>query len=193
MRLVSAAICGIALAVAALAPAKAATFTREDFSNGMTGIGISGEIVVGDYNRLLAEAVAAKRRGRQYIAVYLNSPGGNILEAMKMAAGIHEVKFDTVVPDNAECASACFFLFAAGGRKFASPSAHIGVHSASIEGQENIITMGVSAMVSRFLTEWGVPAGIIVKMITTQPGDVAWLTYADTAPMGVRTLGGAGS
>src|SRR5881628_107579 len=50
----------------------------------------------------------------------LNSPGGALLEAVKIADVIRYCKIATVVPNGQTCASACFIIFAAGGEKYAS-------------------------------------------------------------------------
>src|ERR1700693_3578863 len=47
-----------------------------------------------------------------------NSPGGNLLEGVKLASIIRYAKIATIVPNGAKCASACFVAFAAGNQKF---------------------------------------------------------------------------
>jgi hypothetical protein len=108
---------------------------------------IEGAINNGDCNKLLVLI-----RKSFVKAVYLASPGGNVLEAMRIGRLVRALKLETIVPvkregelrtqqaanfgiknpdDNLVCASACFFVFAAGvlrnqDYRFGSPL--LGIH-----------------------------------------------------------------
>ena len=61
--------------------------------------------------------------------IVLSSPGGNVWEALNIAAIIHDNKIDTYVPDlgnNTGCYSACAFLFFAGNGRHSE--GNLGVH-----------------------------------------------------------------
>jgi hypothetical protein len=53
------------------------------------------------------------------------------MEAVKIADIVHEAGMATAVDEAAECASACFIIFAAGIGKFAHYGARIGLNGAS--------------------------------------------------------------
>jgi hypothetical protein len=145
---------------------------------------LQGRIVPGDAARL-AQAL----RGGKFSAVLLNSPGGSVLEARDMARAIRALRVPVVVPDRAVCASACFMLFAAGRDRVAEPGAMIGVHSASVSGgNETMDTLGVTTLMAREAAQYGVPPAITGRMVTTAPGQMAWLTRGELEAMGVRIV-----
>ncbi len=106
-----------------------------------------------------------------------------------MARLIRMLHVPVVVPDHAVCASACFMLFAAGRDKVAEPGAMVGVHSASVSGgNETMDSLGVTTLMAREAAQYGVPAGITGRMVTTAPGQMAWLSRADLESMDVRVV-----
>jgi hypothetical protein len=122
-------------------------------------------------------------------AVFLNSPGGSLAEAAVISS-LGASGIPIVVPKNALCASACFLIFASAANKFASPAARIGVHSVvdGVTGQETDGAKAVTTELARACSERGVPPSIIGRMVTTPPGQVAWLTEAELISMGVRMI-----
>jgi len=175
---------GLALACCLIAaPARAMTIQRVPVTgSGGPALLLQGRIVPGDAARL-AEAL----RGAKFSTVLLNSPGGSVLEARDMARAIRALRVPVVVPDRAVCASACFMLFAAGRDRVAEPGAMIGVHSASVSGgNETMDTLGVTTLMAREAAQYGVPPAITGRMVTTAPGQMAWLTRAELEQMGVR-------
>lgn len=148
----------------------------------MPALLLQGRIVKGDAARL-TQAL----HGEKFSAVLLNSPGGSVLEARDMARAIRALRVPVVVPDRAVCASACFMLFAAGRDRVAEPGAMIGVHSASVAGgNETMDTLGVTTLMAREAAQYGVPPAITGRMVTTAPGQMAWLTRSELEQMGVR-------
>ena len=161
------------------------TVTEADVPQGSPpALLLRGEIVVGDFDRL-AEAldIVGSRRGLASLDV--DSPGGNILEADRLATLIRRQGYAVSVAENEECASACFLLFAASRHRAAAPGARIGVHSASMFGDENLLTLDVTAFMAREAATFGVPPSVLGRMITTVPSDMAWLTDDELRQMGV--------
>lgn len=151
-------------------------------------LSLRGEIVAGDFDQLAAELVAIRSRpGLPLLA--LDSPGGNVIEADNMANVIRRLGLGVVVSDGEECASACFLLFAASLHRAAAPGAKIGVHSASLSGDENLLTLDVTALMARAAAAFGVPPSVLGRMITTVPSDMAWLTDDELRQMNVRREG----
>ncbi len=179
----------VALAlVSASIQGRAMNVSLDVSSPGMTLIVASGEIVPGDFNRIYSSITDAPQ-DRKLVGLLLNSDGGNILEAEKIATGIRSAGLAVGVVSGGHCASACFLLFAAGKAKFAAPDALIGVHSASNEGgDETLMTMGATTAMARDLAGYDVPEEIIGRLVETGPGKVAWLTGAELASMGVTFL-----
>ena len=103
--------------------ANAATFSigKSESGRNVTGILIEGEIVPGDFAKFESEVLQ-----RQNIdPIWLASPGGDMMEAMRIGELVRELKLSVWAPngllfpvvvnrENAVCASACFYIYAAG-------------------------------------------------------------------------------
>jgi hypothetical protein len=130
-------------------------------------------------------AIQATVRGKQ--VVILNTPGGNVHEALLMATRIAKEGATTVVGGEGICASACFWMFTAGQHRIAGKGAKIGVHSTSDDnGKETDETLAGDVRLVRLSHLVGVPDHIIVKLITTAPSDIYWLNSADLAALHVE-------
>jgi hypothetical protein len=150
---------------------------------------LSGDIVAGDTDRFVAAVKEANEAGREVSGLRLSSDGGALLEAAKLADAVRFAKIATVVMNGTTCASACFVAFAAGGEKYASYSARIGVHGASSAGQDTTESKAATVAMAKMVKELGVPPAIIGQMVVTPPGEMVWLTPGDLQSMGVRMTG----
>ena len=177
-----------ALAYALFAPMSyAATLSSYTSKEGKQIILLNGEIAPGDLDQLQSLIKEANSAGRLVSGIRLNSPGGALLEAVKLADVIRYGKIATVVPNGQTCASACFVIFAAGGEKYASYSASVGVHGASDKsGKES--GDGTIAM-AKIVKDLGVPPGIIGKMVVTAPDQMVWLGPNDLRAIGATMTG----
>jgi hypothetical protein len=155
---------------------------------GQPALSMSGEILPGDTARVLPWLFRLNE-GKITPRLFLSSPGGNVLEAARLANLIHETRMPVFVRAGDMCASACFLLFAASPSRHVSPDAMIGVHSASFEGNENEASFMLDTAMARRARSFGVPPDIIGRMVTTAPSDMAWLTAADLQEMNVRWIG----
>ena len=92
-----------------------------------------------------------------------------------------------MVPSGAQCASACFLIFATGPEKYTSCTANVCVHGASnrsgLEEGSATISMG------RAIKELGIPGNIIGKMVITPPDQIVWLAPNDLRSMGTALTG----
>lgn len=184
------AVAGAALALLlADGEARALTFDRGRAEDGRPTLAVQGRIVPGDAERFRAAVSGAPAN----LLVVLNSPGGAVIDGRDIGRIIRARGFSTLVPARAVCASACFMMFAAGRNKLAEPGAMIGVHSASVSGgAENTSTLGTTTLMARETGAYGVPPAITGRMVTTRPGDMAWLDRAELEAMGAQVAGRAG-
>lgn len=90
-------------------------------------ISISGPIVAGDAEKLVGIVLSQGPATLQIRTVWLNSPGGSIDEAVRLAALIQRLRLTTTVPgkrrsspDEKICASACFIVWLGGYSRHAS-------------------------------------------------------------------------
>src|SRR6185437_11131973 len=131
-------VLSVASLFAGVGLSKAATVESIDSKDGKTRLNFTGEIQPGDQDAVVLAIKRANDKNRLVATIRLSSPGGNILEAVKIADVVRKAKMATAVLGGATCASACFIIFAAGNEKYAHYSAAIGVHGASdSSGQES--------------------------------------------------------
>ncbi len=170
--------------------AHAATFKNIATKEGKTVIMLNGEIAEGDAGMLQAAIKSANDVGKFVSGIRLNSPGGNLLEGIKLAQVVQYAKVATNVASGATCASACFLVYAAGVTKFANYAAQVGVHGASDQqGEETIASSAATVSMARAAKELGVPPAIIGRMVVTPPTDMVWLSPQDLQSMGTTMVG----
>jgi hypothetical protein len=170
--------------------ANAADITSTVSKEGKIIVSIVGNIAEGDAETFKSIIKSANDGGRLVSGVRLNSPGGNLLEGTKLAEIIRFGKIATVLANGAQCASACFVVFAAGDPKFVSYAASIGVHGASdMNGRETIEAGAATVSMARIVKDLGVPAAIIGKMVVTPPDQMVWLGPDDLRSMGATMTG----
>jgi len=170
--------------------AHGATFSTATAKDGKVTVSLTGEITEGDSDALKTNIRTANSAGHLVALVRLNSPGGSILESVKLADIIRFGKISTSVVGSSICASACFVVFAAGSEKYVNYTASIGVHGASDEsGQETTDSNAATVTLARIIKELGVPPSIIGKMVITPPEQMVWLTPDDLRSMGTTMTG----
>jgi hypothetical protein len=146
------------------------------------GVGLTGDIEPGDSDRLLAFVNGLPQTTPEIVYISLSSPGGNFLEGIKLADLIHHNGMWTYVGQGNVCASACFYVFAAGSHRALSATAKIGVHrSSEANGTEDANTKAASVAGADILAKYGIPTSAIGKLIVTPAVGGSWLTAADLA------------
>ena len=151
---------------------------------------IDGEITAGDYQRF-QKLVTQKRAVR----LVLNSKGGNLSEALKIAELANRLSLWTYVGKGDICASACFFIWINGeyrtAKKFEKTSEvmNIGLHrpylsnpstdTTSTDTQQNIQRKTVS-----YLEERLVSRRLVDLMMSRASNDVYWITESDYLELG---------
>lgn len=181
---------GLTITVCQHPAVKAASLANSLSKDGKVVITLTGEIAEGDSDQLKTIVKTANDRGRLVSAIRLDSPGGSIAEAARIAEIVRYGKIATVIGGGTTCASACFVVFAAGSPKYVSYSALVGVHGASdAEGRETVEAGATTVLMARALKDLGVPAPILGKMVVTTPDTMVWLTPDDLRSMGTTMTG----
>lgn len=162
MRSIATAISLACACVGASIQASAATFTTDEF-----GIStMTGEITAGDAERLAAIFVAIKPTANYYPypnLLYLNSPGGDVSEAIRIADLVKMLGISVATVPNGKgaCASSCFLIYAAALERSAS-----GIDTLRAEGHKgNLGPLGVHRPYLRTTTDG--PAG--AKRVMSRP------------------------
>ena len=169
-------------------PAKAAEIAASDSGS----ILISGRIQPGDETRF--QLLLLNLGGRGPIEVHLNSGGGLVDAAMKIADVVHKAGLTTRVPYRATCASACALVFAAGVNRIAHAESRIAVHSIGVPGRpevdqkmlENDLTLATTTKFARRMSDYGAPPSVVGKLVTTPNDRVSFLTVADLEAWNVK-------
>lgn len=129
MRAIVAVVLAALLAAAAF-PASAMSFKLGTTRDGLRVVVASGDIVRGDARRLSRALERAGRDRHGTKRLYLDSPGGIVIEAMKMAEIMKAERVSAIVRKDALCASACAsVLFVSGAYRTVEKGGALAIHS----------------------------------------------------------------
>jgi hypothetical protein len=180
------------LRIVAVAPGYAPGAAANDrwliYLDGYIDTGAAGRFV-----RLL------ERRKVATATVYLNSPGGHLVEAMRFGREIRARGFDTVVgarsadavtPHPGSCFSACPFGFAGGVHRSLWPGSSLGVHRAvnRVPVADAADFQGaVESQAREYLTEMGVSTELAALMAEAPHDLIREITPAEAAVLQLVT------
>jgi hypothetical protein len=180
----------VALLLATVCAASSAEFSAVNSKDAKTRIDLSGQIEIGDSDKLRTIIQTANDAGRVVVTIRLNSIGGNLSEGVALAEIVRKGRIQTPVLNGSQCASACFIIFAAGSERFANYTALVGVHGASDEnGRETVQSGAATVSMARIVKDLGVPSSVIGKMVVTPPDKIVWLSVDDLRAMDVKMFG----
>jgi len=137
-------------------------------------IRITGKIVGEDFLKFFDARVLY---ARSWGFVYLESPGGSVLDAISIGQQIAEAEWDTVVGENSTCASACGLIWLAGKRRFVAENARIGFHAVYYTDSRQITSNG-NAIVGAYLSKLGFGLKTISYVTSMPPDQMDWLSSA---------------
>lgn len=175
------------------------TSSRFDGATGRSWtIFLDGQIDEGAAERVLDELA---RNEIASARVYLNSPGGLLLEGMKLGRLIRQRGFSTYVGRQREngidaiagsCNSACVFAFIGGVYRFALPRSRIGVHRFSslspADADPDLVQM-VSAAIVKYIQEMGVDVDLFDRMSRRGKEQILILSEKDLQQLRVVNAG----
>lgn len=129
------------------------------------------------------------------LPIVLDSPGGSVLEAIRMSEIVKTLRVSTRVQSGGVCASACFFVWMAGANRLASGSlsvsrfGRIGLHRPFLKSPENsaaslAIQTNLANGVASYLAKNLVSRRLIDLMMSRPSNDIYWLTFADLEELG---------
>jgi hypothetical protein len=127
--------------------------------------GTEAEIAGGFKYGLARDAEALFATAPQLRVVHLNSAGGRLGEAIKVARLITRRKLDTYT--SATCASACAVAYAAGHQRYLRRGARLGFHRGIFAGNENAEAM------KRLLLSAGIAPAFVDRAVA-QPAESIW-------------------
>lgn len=165
-------------------PAAAATFS---IAKEHDAVNMIGEIVDGDADRLTNAIVFASNRGWDIKRIWMHSPGGELEAARQLGELVKLLEIQTGVAPDSYCVSACVLIFAAGNKRVVYSTSRMGVHSAGDQEANDakaplVETEGAratSVLFARRMAQYGAPASVVTKLITTPPTGITWLNASD--------------
>lgn len=118
--------------------------------------------------------------------VVLSSPGGVVSEGLQLSGIIDDRNISTIVPNGANCASSCSFMFFAGANRIAMDQGKLGVHqftSNNLSATSRVETeassqYAVSEIIS-FLNFYDTPPFVYEAMFRTPPSDMYFFTVEE--------------
>jgi hypothetical protein len=128
------------------------------------------------------------------IAIWLNSPGGNLFAGMQLGrvirkhgASTHIIDSRTLLPG--ECYSACSLAFLGGAFRFNDNGGRYGVHRASLQSGpttgDRDLGPDLSAAVKGYIREMGVDARLFDLWVKAGPDAMYVLSHQQTKHLGV--------
>jgi hypothetical protein len=187
--LLAAALCASALVGA---PGRAAEFRFKDNSIGSSNLELRGSIEPGDFQRLQEVVRRHPAQAYQSFAVEIDSPGGDVLDAIRIAEFARDMFWVVIV--KGPCASACFFVYAAAPVRIVEEGS-VGVHrphfdrallAYALPDQARRKTAEVNDTVRGFLARNEVPAWVAELMFARSSDEVTWLTEVQLHALGER-------
>lgn len=137
-----------------------------------------GEIEIGDADRFKNIYQYADRDDEGDIVLVLNSLGGSVSEAFKLAKIIEKVGVFTLVPNDAVCASACAsILYVSGNRRDLLGNGLLGFHTCFLSDGK---TIEKSSLCNEAIAEHAIGNNIDHASVSLfvdhyGPGEIAWI------------------
>lgn len=171
-------------------PTVAATVSYDpDPKNG--GIAIVGEIVPGDYDKLITEMKTHPEEFFRWRHIKLDSLGGNVAEAMKIASLFESMGETVFVLKGKVCASACALIFLTAPSRYSFGV--VALHRPYFRPSVTNDMSGAAAMRAQqalikatraFLVDHSVPERFIEALISTSSAHAYVLTRQDLNSIG---------
>ncbi|WP_062013069.1 hypothetical protein [Aureimonas sp. AU4] len=194
----------LATAFLATAPASAMTFSLDGDT-----VRAAGPIGQGDAERLRSFLGRLQHDEMNYLSVTvaLDSPGGNLMEGMRLGMAIREAGVPTLVRQGETCASACAVAFLGGEASGVTsdavsrnlePGALLGYHGFFTGGDQVRVvdeTLSEARVINAILIEYAtrmgsVDVGLLSRLLTTPPERVESIdTPREIAGLGIRLAG----
>jgi len=143
-------------------------------------------LVEGDLELTDIEAFRNKVAPLSKATVAFRSDGGSLLAGIRIGMLIRVKNFIAVVPDGAQCASACAVAWLGGVRRFLGTGSKVGFHAAYVQKAGATTESGPgNAVLGAYLDQIGLPEDAIVYITQAAPNSMKWLTLDEAAQHGI--------
>lgn len=166
---------------------------------------LSGEIKKGDAEKLAKSFIQSHTLNAN---LTLDSTGGDVKEALRIASFVKALHFKTSVAGGGICASACFFIFLASDEHIAAGTidgkmikqgvGYIGLHRPHLDVDPTMRNGSNDAearqhdlmqIISTYLRNQAMPQRIIDLMMSRPSNDIYWMTNEDIEQLGSYSPG----
>jgi hypothetical protein len=142
---------------------------------------VKGDLELSDIDEFRSRVSAVPKA-----TVAFESDGGSLIAGIRIGTLIRLKNLVTVVPDGAQCASACAIAWLGGSRRYVGAGAKVGFHSAYIlEGGRAAESGPGNAVLGAYLNQLGLPEEAIVYITQAAPNSMIWLNTRDAAQHGI--------
>ncbi len=137
------------------------------------GVLIQGSIQKGDYAKIVQFVRHPDNYGRFARSVFLDSPGGDLVETVRIAHLLEKSYAATHVAPGARCYSACFILWMSGVSRNVAQGATLGVHRIKVKVDGEVVDpaserfASIARQVEYYMASLGTPRTILDKMNAT--------------------------
>jgi hypothetical protein len=143
---------------------------------------VEGDLELGDIE-LFRSKVAPLTRA----TVAFHSDGGSLLAGIRIGMLIRVKNFTTIVPDAAQCASACAVAWLGGAHRFLGAGSKVGFHAAYVQKAGATTESGPgNAVLGAYLDQIGLSEDAIVYITQAAPNSMKWLNMEEAAQHGIE-------
>jgi hypothetical protein len=170
---------------APVAGAELFTLDHDPLSSDYTGpsgpLVMSGDIVPGDYERLLARIEENPQQFLQANRIIVAADEGDVTEAIRIGELLKKLLTQVDVgPLTGRCSGPCFLIFVAAARRGTDGSGLLGLYAPAADTEEH-------QRVLDYLVANAVPSDLIERMLTHDREDPYWLSEPEERVLGVRS------
>ena len=149
-------------------------------------VDMSGEVEHGDTARFLEAILPYADRDIYEVALRLDSPGGSLVESLRLGRAISELPYITRASVGVEggqqiCASACVNVYLGADYRFLTGSSRIGVHRFSMSGTDIgadkalSISQDLSAQIIEHIRAMRADPSFFNIMVSAHADDIYWV------------------
>jgi hypothetical protein len=166
----------------ALNSANGAKIDVSRLDDGSALVSLQGDIELDDIAQFWARAATLSKA-----TIAFRSNGGSLLAGIRIGAVIRERGFVTLVPDGAQCASACAVAWLGGLQRLMGNGSKVGFHAAYVlKGHRSVESGPGNAVLGAYLFQLGLSEDSIVYITEADPSSINWLNMDQAAQHGIE-------
>jgi len=173
----------LAIVVLLLAPSAAGAAAIDvKQADGAALVMVDGDLEFNDIEVFRSKVAPLSRA-----TVGFRSDGGSLLAGIRIGMLIRVKNFTTIVPDAAQCASACAVAWLGGTHRYLGAGSKVGFHAAYVQkAGANTESGPGNAVLGAYLDQIGLPEDAIVYITQAAPNSMKWLNMEEAAQHGIE-------